>query len=208
MRLLITALVKMPSTYKLDVDQLMGFLRKRLDTQDSLPFHDFSSIVQLSTELYAAERISSTELSDLSALLVRHAWSYLSASEPKFHVETVRCLWQLQTSLTLSNRDIEATLSSILVDKSKTSNTIRVVDNVQTFAVLWSHTLQDNPSDRRGSKATMLEHRSAPRLAGMEHFELMLTRPLFLTLDSLMDERTQQNMAVKSWLTSMMGIDR
>lgn len=201
-RILVIALVKMPSTYKLEVDQLMGFLRERMGTQDLLPFSDFSSIVQLSTELHAAERISSTELSDLAALLVPHAWSYLSAWEPKFHVETTRCLWQLQTSLTLSSRDIEATLAGLLVDQSGSHNTLRAVSNIQTFGVLWSHTLQDNPSDRRGSKASSL------RLAGMDRFELMLTRPLFLILDSLVDERNQQYTATKSWLTNVMGIDR
>jgi hypothetical protein len=209
-RILILALVKMPSTYTLDVDHLTGFLRKRLDTRDSVPFNNFSSIVQLSTELHAAERISSTELSGLAALLVRHAWNYLSASEPKYHVETVRRLWQLQSSLSLSSRDIEAALSAILVDHLGASApaALRPADSVQTFAVLWSHTLQDNPSDRRGSKTPTLEYRSVPRLAGMEWFEVMLTRPLFLILDSLMDEKAQQFMAVKSWLTNMMGIDR
>ncbi|RYP63263.1 hypothetical protein DL770_009421 [Monosporascus sp. CRB-9-2] len=45
-------------------------------------------------------------------------------------------------------------------------------------------------------------------LSGVEHYEVMLTRPLFLMLDSLLDERTQLFMAVKNWLNSMVGIDK
>ncbi|KAF4123448.1 hypothetical protein GMORB2_6149 [Geosmithia morbida] len=207
-RILILALVKMPTTYRLDVEKLMGFVRGRLDVSSSLPFPEFSSIVQLATELHATQRIQSTELSDLATLLVRNAWSYLSAPEPKYHVETVRCLWQLQTSLTLSSRDIEATLSSLLVEGPECSDGLCSIDSVHTFGILWSLTLQDNPSDRRGSRATTLENRAASRLAGMDHFEVMLTRPLFLVLDALVDERTRQYMTVKSWLINMVGIDR
>lgn len=208
-RILITALGKMPSHYYLDIASLMAFLRGRMESTEAMPFSHFSPMVQLSTELQAAERISSSELSDLATLLVRHAWSYLSASEPKFHVETVRCLWQLQTALSPSSREIEAGLASLVAsDGGFLSTTKHRVDNSHTFSVLWSQTLQDNPSDRRGSKPSAPEPKTGPRLAGMEHFEIMLTRPLFLILDSLIDESTQHYMTVKSWLNNMIGIDR
>ncbi|RYO92822.1 hypothetical protein DL766_009301 [Monosporascus sp. MC13-8B] len=85
----------------------------------------------------------------------------------------------------------------------------RPADPGRTFSVLWSHTLQDGSShaDRRPSK-TPLELKFVIRLSGVEHYEVMLTRPLFLMLDSLLDERTQLFMAVKSWLNSMVGIDK
>lgn len=207
-RILILALIKTPTSYRLDVEKLIDFFQKRLDGSSLLPFSDFSSMVQLATELHAAQRISTTELSNLAIPLVQHSWSYLSASEPKYHVETVRCLWQLQSALTLSSRDIEAVLADILVKSGDSSDGVCSVENIQAFGVLWSLTLQDSPSDRRGSRPSTLEHRAAPRLAGMDHFEVMLTRPLFLVLDALVDERTQQYMTVKSWLTNMVGIDR
>ncbi|RYP54301.1 hypothetical protein DL768_000875 [Monosporascus sp. mg162] len=86
---------------------------------------------------------------------------------------------------------------------------IRPADPGRTFSVLWSHTLQDGSShaDRRPSK-TPLELKFVIRLSGIEHYEVMLTRPLFLMLDSLLDERTQLFMAVKNWLNSMVGIDK
>jgi hypothetical protein len=82
----------------------------------------------------------------------------------------------------------------------------------RSFSVLWSHTLLDNPShsDRRGSKTPITETKPfpVPRLAGMDHYEVMLTRPLFLFLDALLDERTQLFMTAKSWLNSLVGVDK
>ncbi|KAM4054924.1 protein dopey [Hirsutella rhossiliensis] len=162
-RIFIHLLLKTPTSYKFNVGKMMSHLNKKLRTDSLLPFSYFSSVLQLATHLYSSERISETQLSELVAPLVRHAWSYLSASDPKYHVEAVRCLWQLQTALTSWDREIEAALSG------------------RTFGVLWSHTLQDS---------------------------VMLARPVFLILDALLDERTQSCMVVKSWLNSMLGIDR
>ncbi|TQV99847.1 hypothetical protein V2A60_005277 [Cordyceps javanica] len=158
--------------------------------------YDYGERPSLSTEI-------ELRLSDLILPLVRHAWSYLSVSEPKYHVETVRCLWLLQTALTLERRDIEAALSTLIVDKKNRDN----ADIGRTFGVLWSHTLQDNQGERRGPKtASAVELRT--RLAGADFYEVMLTQPLFLVLDELMDERTHLHMNVKSWLNNMVGIDR
>jgi hypothetical protein len=208
-RLLSLALVKTPTAYYLDTQRLLAFIQHQLAQQDQLPFSQFSSIIHLATQLYSTERI---ELADLSALvppLVRHAWSYLSASEPRYHVESVRCLWQLQTALSALNRDIEAAISAILVDSGiGSSANCSAADIGRTFGVLWSHTLQDNQSDRRGSKTPLFEQKFIFRLSGMDNYELMLTQPLFLVLDALIDDTTQLHMAVKSWLSSMVGIDR
>ena len=46
------------------------------------------------------------------------------------------------------------------------------------------------------------------RLSGADHYEVMLTQPLFIMLDALLDERTQLFMAAKAWLHTMIGNDR
>ncbi|KAG9257088.1 Dopey, N-terminal-domain-containing protein [Emericellopsis atlantica] len=207
-RMLVLALTKMPASYALDAKELLSFLQLSLEGPERLAFSDFSAVVQLSTELHAAHRIASRGLSDLATVLVGHAWRFLSTEEPKFHVETVRCLWQLQTALSVANRDIEAALATVIAESRDPMDMHQCVSDAHTFSVLWSLTLQDNPSDRRGSKAAAHEIRSGPRLAGMEHFEVMLTRPLFLILDVLLDDTTHQYMTVKSWLSNMIGIDR
>ncbi|KFG87437.1 hypothetical protein MANI_001759 [Metarhizium anisopliae] len=208
-RILTQILSKTPGNYHLDAKQLVSYLHGKLSKSQPLLFPHFSAMVMLSTQLYSARRIQDKEFSDLIGPLVRHAWSYLSASEPKYHVETVRCLWQLQTALTLSGRDIEAAIAEILTKPmagpEKTSHS---AENGRTFSVLWSHSLQDVSSERRGSKGQTLDQRQIPRLSGTDHYQVMLTQPMFLVLDALLDDRTQTYMVVKSWLNSMIGIDR
>lgn len=87
---------------------------------------------------------------------------------------------------------------------------VRHADPGRSFSILWTHTLQDNPShfDRRGLRSPTLEVKPSLRLAGMDHYKVMLTRPLFSMLDALHDERTQLFMAAKMWLGSMVGIEK
>ncbi|KAJ2967737.1 hypothetical protein NQ176_g9519 [Zarea fungicola] len=202
-RIFLQVLTKTPKQYHFDEAQLLSYIRQELTNEKILNFSAFSSILTLVTQLYYADRITISQLSDLVLPLVRHAWSFLSVSEPKYHVETVRCLWQLQTALTLERREVEAALATLIVEKKNRDN----AEMGRTFGVLWSHTLQDNQAERRGSKTTvLLEPRT--RLSGADFYEVMLTQPLFLILDALMDERTHLYMNVKSWLNSMIGIDR
>ncbi|PFH57927.1 hypothetical protein XA68_14367 [Ophiocordyceps unilateralis] len=196
-------LLKTPTSYKLDVERSMSHLKAQLQQTCPLPFSHLSSVLHLATQLYSADRIDATQLSEMVGPLVYHAWSYLAASDPKYHVETVRCLWQLQTALTPWNREIEAALCGILLDCQS-----RFAEAARTFGVLWSHTLQDTAGDRRGPRTPMQEYRPTLRLSGMEHYPVMLTQPLFLVLDALLDERTQAYIVVKSWLNNTIGIDR
>ncbi|KAH9996943.1 putative regulator of reproduction dopa [Xylariaceae sp. FL0662B] len=209
-RIFALLLYKTPREYPVDTKRLLSSMQARLATPD-IPFVSFKSILALSTQLYNSERIPMSYLSDLVEPLVRHAWSFLSLSEPKYHVETVRCLWQLQTALTTSNRDIEATIAELML-KDDTTGTFctRPADSGRSFSVLWSHTLQENSSysDRRAPKTPTGETRLTSRLSGMDHYEVMLTRPLFIMLDSLLDDRTQLFMVVKSWLSNMIGIEK
>ncbi|KAK5990439.1 Protein dopey [Cladobotryum mycophilum] len=203
-RILLLVLAKVPKTYRFDEKRLLSNVHEQLSRKARLSFSDFSSILHLVTQLYSAERLSAVELTELINPLVGHAWVYLSASEPKYHVETVRCLWHLQTTLTTSRRDIEASLASILINRK----TDVQADIGRAFGVLWSHTLQDTQPDRRGLKGSSLETKPAQKIIGVESYEVMLTQPLFIILDALLDERTQLYMTVKSWLNSMIGIDR
>ncbi|KAM0290239.1 hypothetical protein ACHAO9_005376 [Fusarium lateritium] len=209
-RLLVLAVHKTPGTYQAKEKQLLTLMYDLLEHPEVMAFSSFSAILQLSTQLYYAERIGTIQLSSLVPLLVRHAWTYLSASEPKYHVEAVRGLWQLQSALSTSNRDIEAALSSLIISNDDAHlGTIEPVDKGRALGVLWSHTLQDNISpERRGSKTPTQDTKSLPRLAGADNYEVMLTQPIFLILDALQDDRTPLYMTVKSWLNTMLGIDR
>lgn len=210
-RLLILLLSKTPEASFLDTDKLLAALQECLASDTPLPFSTYSSIVSLSSHLYSASRITPVELSNLVVPLVRHAWVFLSASEPKYHVETVRSLWALQSALTTSNRDIEAAICALMLQHDTAGAFAqRPADSGRSFCVLWIHTLQDNPpgAERRGPKAANGDAKVPPRIAGMDHYEVMLTRPLFLMLDALVDERTQLFMTVKTWLNSLAGMDK
>jgi hypothetical protein len=210
-KILILLLSKLPESLPFDSSPLLAALHDSLSSHTPIPFSTYSSILSLSSHLYSANRITSLELSDLVEPLVRCAWVFLSASEPKYHVETVRSLWLLQSALTPSSRDVEAAICSLMLQRD-TAGTFanRPADPGRSFCVLWTHTLQDNPSgaERRGPKATNGDVKAPLRLAGMDHYEVMLTRPVFLMLDALADERTQLFMTVKTWLNSLVGIDK
>ncbi|TID04783.1 Protein dopey [Colletotrichum higginsianum] len=96
----------------------------------------------------------------------------------------------------------------IIEDDVQGSFASRPADAGRRFSVLWSHTLQDSSAERRGSRTPMVEKPPQIRMSGSENYEVMLTRPLFLMLDALLDERTQLFMTVKGWLNSLVGIDK
>lgn len=209
-RILMLLVSKTPSDTPFDNARLLAALHTRV-SEESLRFVTYSSILSLSIHLYSSGRITHGDLSDLVNPLVRHAWSFLSASEPRYHVETVRSLWLLQTILTPQNRDIEAAICSLMGQNDVNGIfSIRPAEAGRSFSVLWSHSLQDNSSssDRRTPKTPVGELPVFPRMAGADHYGVILTRPLFLTLDALLDEKTQLFMAVKTWLNSLVGVDK
>jgi hypothetical protein len=210
-RILLLLLARIPHTVAFDVNTLVSSLHRCLSSRNLLPFSTFSAALALAAHLHSTGRIATVELSELVNPLVRHAWAFLSASEPKYHVETVRGLWVLQTALTPQNRDIEAAICALMLEKDTTGIfASRPADSGRSFTVLWAHTLQDNPSgaDRRGPKTPNGDLKQLPRLAGMDNYDVMLTRPLLLMLDALNEDRTQLFMTAKTWLRSLTGTDK
>ncbi|TPX15392.1 uncharacterized protein E0L32_004372 [Thyridium curvatum] len=210
-RLLMLLLGKTPQRTPFDSDQLLSALSRCLSERTTLPFTTYSSVLSLSTHLHSSSHITFNQLLELVTPLVRHAWSFLSSAEPKYHVETVRSLWQLQTALSPSSREVEAALSTLMIEQNVAGTfAVRSADSGRRFSVLWSHTLQDNPhsSDRRTPKTPNADLKAFPRLAGVDHYEVMLGRPLFLALDALLDERTELFMNIKTWLNSLMGVEK
>ncbi|KAH8197518.1 hypothetical protein TruAng_008301 [Truncatella angustata] len=206
-RLLALLLAKVPDEYHLETERLISDMQSSLSTL-GLPFKYFKAMLSLSTQLYGSSRIQPFSLSNLVEPLVGHAWGFLSLSEPKYHVETVKCLWQLQSALGPQSRDIESAIAALMLKNDTTGSfPIRPADTGRSFGILWSHTLQEGNTDRRAPKTPMGEGVLQFRLSGQDYYEIMLTRPLFLMLDSLLDDRTQLFMAVKTWLNNMLGIE-
>lgn len=207
-RLLVTLLTKAPRAESLDVEKLLHSIHNQLSKPIRQPFSAFTTFISLSSNLYARSYIAQEQFSGLVDPLVRLAWSYLSASNPKYHVEAVRGLWQLQSSLSPLNHEIEASICSIITEHDVDGTfASRDADAGRRFGILWTHTLQDSSGhlDRRGSKDDSVAN---SRTFGIANYEVMLGRPLFLLLDSLLDERTQLFVTVRTWLQSLVGIDK
>jgi hypothetical protein len=209
-RLLVALMTIAPVAKSLDVTELLSAIHEKLSASTPPPFSVFSSIIVIVTALYP-RYLKVEQISDLVDPLVRLAWSYLSPSCPKYHVEAVRNLWHLQTCLGDSNREIEASLCRLIVEHDVTGTfTSRNADPGRRFAVLWTHTLYDNAVhiERRGSKPLKSDSNSVGLAPSTGDYEIMLCRPLFLLLDALSDERSQLFTSVRIWIQNLPGIEK
>lgn len=210
-KLVIDLLAKGPKVEIVEVNAILATLRSAVITSTQLPFTTISSMVSIITTLFSENHITISDISDLVGPLVRLTWSYLDASYPKYHVEAVRHLWELQNALTISNRDIEAAICSLLTKNESFGNyTVCGADSGQRFAILWMHTVQENSShlDQRLSKTSRSVWKSQEGGSKLGSYGVMLDRPLFLILDALADERTQSFFTARTWLHSLVRIDK
>jgi hypothetical protein len=207
-RILLSLLAKTPLDCSMDIGRIFASITARLSDASTVSFTTLASFLQIAMHACAAERLSQADLSRLTPSLVRHAWTFLTVSDPKYHVETTRSLWQLQTALGHGSHDIEAAICSIVVrnDNKGTAHSGKSAEIGRTFGTLWALTLQDTAagSDRK-PRTPNGDVRGSPRLYGADNYEVMLTRPLLLVLDALADETTQLFMAVRTWLNSLAG---
>lgn len=210
-RLLAMLCSKAPKADGFSATTLLSSMHHRLVLPVSqIPFVHLTSIICLLSTLHSSDYISLEQVSDLVQPLVKLAWSFLSVSHPKYHVEVVRSLWQLQTTLSLENRDIEAALCTIMIEQDVSGTfAVRHAEVGRNFNILWTHSLLDGAGhlDRKPS-AVNAEPKKSQRLLGNVNYEVMLGRPVLLILDSLSDERTELFTTVRSWLQTLTGVDR
>lgn len=210
-RLLVMLCTKASKVDGFVTTELLSSMHHRLVLPVSqIPFAHLTSIISLVSALHSSEYISLEQVSDLVEPLVKLAWFHLSVSHPKYHVEVVRSLWQLQTTLSLENHDIEAALCTLMTEKDVSGTfAVRHAEVGCKFSILWTHSLLDGAGhlDRKQSIVNGKSRRTQ-RLSGNIEYEVMLGRPLLLILDSLSDERTQLFTTVRSWLQTLTGVDR
>lgn len=207
--LLVNLLSKTPQAKNFDVSELLNAIARKISTPAPLPFVALTSINYLAATLYTSSYVTEENISELVEPLVRRVWYFMSASNPKYHVEAVRSLWQLQAALPNSNHGIEAAICSILIESGlEIPRPARLIESARSFGILWTHTLYVNPTnaDRRSSRVSRLENITDSRFSSA-NYELMLTRPMFILLDSLLDE-TQLSMTVRIWLQNISNIDK
>ncbi|KAI9808458.1 MAG: hypothetical protein M1827_007241 [Pycnora praestabilis] len=221
-RSLLALLIKMPRSSVLHETDLLSALRDCLITttlppSNTMSFQTFSTIVSMITSLHNSKTLSgkymsNEQVSELIPPLVTQAWSHLSPSRPKYHVEAVRCLWQLQFA-TSCLRQVEALLASLMIGEDTSNQSTNLdADSGKRFALVWNHTIHANGGhvEKRRESLNMLSTSSnrETALAGFKDVEAMLARPLFLLLDSLTDEGTELFMFTRNWLQNLPSIDR
>jgi hypothetical protein len=203
-----TLVTKCTKEHPVDVSSIFAALQETL-SRPVLNFSTFGSCASVVTCLFSQTHLSTDQVSVLIPPLTRVAWKFLSPSNPKYHVESVRCLWQLQNVLPPSNHQIEASLASLMIENDISGSfAIRDAEPGRRFAILWTHTMQDYGSaiDRRPSLSG--DYKTRPRDSKTNEYDIMLTRPLLLILDSLVDERTELSVFVRGWLQNLYGIEK
>lgn len=165
------------------------------------------SVIATSTIRKNAPYFTQAQISDLQAGLLRHIWLHLSPFRPKYHLEAVRLVWQLE-SLTKAEHHVEARLA-MLVRPSVGVDSAEVAGR---FCVLWEHTMQALPSKTESQARNLSRRPSGMPTQGISDTnidaEQVLARPLLLLLDSLQVESTGASDVIRSWLQTLPSLDR
>lgn len=215
--LLNSLLRKVPYSGKLYNDQLVSAFQQSLKpspvlSQTGLPFPALSAIVSCLYSLYQASSpnycFSDEQASYLTPVLVRQLWSYLAPSNPKYHVEAVRCIRRLHT-ITKRDRLVEASITTLMVDESNDENNGLNSEASRSFAILWAHCVQLSDGVPNDTMIQNLKkvHESKAR-GSMEDDDDWLTRPVFLLLDALSDEGSEMFIFVRAWLQNLPSVTK
>jgi hypothetical protein len=218
-KLLVTLLSKTPISETLKNANLFSAFQQLLeispaDKSQHLPFSTFSAVISAVCSLQTKSYLSNGQISKLTPWLVRQAWGHISPTNPKYHIESVRCLWQLQSAVSPTSHSIEAAISTIMTENDISGTfSLRGADTGRTFAILWTHSVQVHGGLwETGNDIAQVSGGGNPsnkRLAGrMRAYEYMLTRPLFLLLDALGDEGTELFIFARGWLQALSSVDR
>jgi hypothetical protein len=182
----------------------------------AIPFPIVSSIVSLisalGTSQISAPVIPRHYIADLIPMIVVHAWQYLSPSSPKYNVEAVRSIWQLEELLS-SDDSLQSSLMSTVRDglsKRKSEVSTRT-ETCRRFSVLWNHTVPAPSSPRRGSQGFSRKGSAMSAVSDVSQAvnrQKILTGPLMLLLDELHDMSGPIFDSVRSWLRNLNSLDQ
>ena len=119
-RPLIILLRKVPAIGTALVTDVLSAVQRAVSQDSIIPFPALSALISVTSTLQSSnavafESASWMQLEELAHHIVRHAWFYLSPSQPKYHVEVVRCLWQLQAAIESNGHCIEAAIRALMV---------------------------------------------------------------------------------------------
>ncbi|KAI9795800.1 MAG: hypothetical protein M1833_006821 [Piccolia ochrophora] len=223
-KLLTVLLRKTPGTEGLDSEELFSVLQEKLSSSlssgsDSLPFPTLSAITSTVTCLSQSlgdrvlQQDTGYQQRHLTPLLVRHLWTHLSPWNPKYHVESVACIWELQSTVARNEALIEATICG-LISEDSIHGTYAVcrADAGRRFSVLWTHMLQMQgkytEASSEGENVADESRKTAKGYPAAPQFESILGRPLLLLLDALSVEGTELSVFAQGWVHHLASADR
>ncbi|KZF24364.1 hypothetical protein L228DRAFT_266707 [Xylona heveae TC161] len=215
-KLFVAMLNKLPRPESIDRNELFEAFQFALQSSNDisdidLSYSIFSALITVTSALLSSGNPGHDlegQITKLVDPLVQRAWDLLSPAQPKYHVETVRCLWHLE-SLTPMERQVEAVISRLVIHGSKAeAYEEHDMNTANRFAVLWTHSVQVQPESGQALPATASEGDRRPSRVAAGNFETMLTRPLFLLLDGLSEKEIGNFMFVRSWLQTLLSIDK
>ena len=176
-RLMVQVLRKVP---KDDIGDHLSLIRAISDavSANDIRFSTLQGSTQIIASLYSSEYIDQISMNNLVFPIVEKLWSFLSPDTPKYHVEAVKTLWGLQD--VLKDRRVEAAIATFMT-KSDVRGVYetRPAESGRRFSVLWTHSV------------------------GNAKYEVVLTRPLLLFLDSLVEEGTELHIYSRGWLQNL-----
>lgn len=207
--LLIVLLKKLPKSRVLRDRRLYRAICSRIKTDQAqsttASFSATSTIVSAVKSLYSIYTpgfyISYEEICDIIPTLVKHLWQFLSPVSPKFHVEAVRCLWQLH-SVSWVDHVVEAAITSLMIDPlSAGPRQLASEEQIGRYFVLWNHS-------HHGTYEMPPKNMHAQTLSQASYQSTMLERPLFIVLDLLSQGPSEAFQVVQRWLQDLPSIDK
>ena len=216
--LLISLLSKCPKQFTQQTQNLRdSFVETFTSTRgrtEILPFQMLSSATQVITNLGPDQSrnglLSTRDLIQLEPSLSTQFWAYLSPANPKYHVEAVKLLWQLER-LVAPGDSFMATLTGLVRNPSSNlpSSSSRL-EVCRRFAVLWNHSLTPTTtrSTKPGHSRRVSSSLVAPddKQAGRRY--RILQQPLMLILQILDNPNDSAAEFVKSWLQGLTSLEQ
>ncbi|KAL4988579.1 protein dopey [Aspergillus falconensis] len=207
LNLLIVVLKKLPRSRILRDKRLYLAISKRIQAttvnSSTASFSHLASMSSTITNLYCIHKlgyyISYEEVSDLIPPLVKQLWQFLSPLSPKFHVEAVRCLWNLH-SVSWSDHLVESAITSLMfTSPAPGSYQLSSEEEAGRYFILWNHS-------HHGTYELPPKHLHDSAQSQASYHSSMLERPLFTVLDLLSQGSTQPAQVVQLWLQDLPSV--
>ena len=173
--------------------------------EHALPFTRLASIAQIFIQIVASGSILDVEKKrTLVVLLVEQLSRFLDPTNPKYNLEAVRCIWQLD-EIEPEQSLVEANVAqSLAVDKMAKDKAGPALDAAMRFGILWNLTIHFQSSREKRVTSGHTRTFSDRDLSAIgTDYHKRLQRPLLLLLDALRNPRTEVAQYVTSWLANL-----